>query len=179
MSEERSPYATPESDVEVPLEVAFELADRGARLGGAITDGILVMIAYVPVLYFTITIAEPLSAPIVMLLAGAGGFLTFLAVNGYLLATSGQTVAKRILGIQIVSVKDSEPLPFWKLILLRYLPFFAIAQVPVVGLIVGLVNPLTIFGKEKRCMHDYLAGTKVVVYAAPVEPWVGLTKQQD
>ena len=179
MNDERSPYASPESDVEVPLEVAIELADRGARLGGAITDLILVMIAFLPVLYFAVVLIEPKSNATTTLVAGISVFLSFLVVNGYLLATSGQTVAKRILGIQIVSVEDSKPLPLWKLIGLRYLPFFVIAQIPVIAIVVGLANALTIFGKEKRCLHDYLAGTKVVVYSEPVEPWIGLTKQQD
>ena len=37
-----------------------------------------------------------------------------------------------------------------------------VAQLPVIGAILGLVNILFIFGPEKRCLHDYIAGTRVI-----------------
>jgi hypothetical protein len=42
------------------------------------------------------------------------------------------------------------------------LPMQVISFIPGVGSIVaGLVDPLFIFGKDKRCLHDYIAKTKV------------------
>jgi len=37
-----------------------------------------------------------------------------------------------------------------------------VSQVPQVGGLIGLVDILFIFGKERRCLHDLLAGTRVV-----------------
>ena len=49
-----------------------------------------------------------------------------------------------------------------KLYFLRYLFFSLVSQVPQVGGLIGLVDVLFIFGKERRCLHDLLAGTRVV-----------------
>ena len=49
------------------------------------------------------------------------------------------------------------------LIGLRYLPFWVVGQVWVIGPILSLANPLFIFREDRRCLHDLLAGTKVVV----------------
>ena len=44
----------------------------------------------------------------------------------------------------------------------RMLPMQLIGLIPSFGqFISGIVNPLFIFGKERRCLHDYLAKTKV------------------
>ena len=94
---------------------------------------------------------------------GFVGIVAFVALNGYLLATSGQSIGKRIVGTRIVSVHDGKILPFGKVIGLRYLPFWVIAQVPFIGqVITGLVDPLFIFRGDKRCLHDLVAGTKVI-----------------
>ena len=90
------------------------------------------------------------------------GFVAFLVVNGYLLATRGQTVGKLAAGTRIVSVADNKILPFHKVILLRYLPVWVIAYVPLIGPILGLVNPLFIFREDRRCLHDHIAGTRVI-----------------
>ena len=44
----------------------------------------------------------------------------------------------------------------------RMLPMQLIGFVPSVGqFISGIINPLFIFGKQRRCLHDYIAKTKV------------------
>ncbi len=49
-----------------------------------------------------------------------------------------------------------------KLYTLRYLVFSLVNQIPTVGSLINLVNVLFIFGKERRCLHDRIAGTVVV-----------------
>ena len=39
--------------------------------------------------------------------------------------------------------------------------------VSLLGLLAGTVNILFIFGKQRRCLHDRLAGTKVVDVSKP------------
>lgn len=161
-----NPYASPDAEVEVDDSVQSELAGRWRRLGGSLIDGILLMIVWFPIMMVAgiwdrmMDVQATFSDTLVSTVLGIG---LFLLLNGYLLMTSGQTLAKRTLGMRIVSVADDKILPIGKLIVLRYLPQWVLAQLPVVGGFVGLVDSLFIFGEERRCAHDYIAGTKVVL----------------
>ena len=163
---EQNPYASPDADIQVDTAIPGELAGRGRRLGGSIIDGILMMIIFWPILllfgYWERAVAQQLTAAN-LILVGVVGIGTFLLINGYLLMSSGQTVAKRILRMRIVSVHDDRIVPIGKLIGLRYLPQWVLGQVPVVGGILMLINALFIFGEQRRCVHDLIAGTKVVM----------------
>lgn len=163
MSED-NPYSPPVAEVVVESPHA-ELATRGARLGASFIDGLIVMTVFFAVLYLTnmvnlLTDTEPtLMQALFGFVAGSG---TFFLLNGYLLAKYGQTIGKRILSIQIVSVEDGEILPIWKLVLLRYLPLTVVSQIPLLGAIVSLADPLFIFRDDRRCLHDLIAGSRVV-----------------
>ena len=162
MSEE-NPYAAPEADVTV--DEPFNLASRGARLGGAIVDGLLAAVVIWPTMYFVGYFDKAMQGTATLedeLALNALGFGAFLVINGYLLATRGQTIGKIAAGTRIVSIADGRILPFHKVILLRYLPLWVIAYVPFIGPIVGLINPLFIFREDRRCLHDHVAGTRVV-----------------
>jgi uncharacterized RDD family membrane protein YckC len=62
---------------------------------------------------------------------------------------------------KIVDLSGNIP-HFEKLLVLRYLVLGLVTQIPIIGSLAGLVNALFIFGKERRCVHDYMAGTRVV-----------------
>jgi uncharacterized RDD family membrane protein YckC len=93
---------------------------------------------------------------------GAAGLFVYLAVHGYWLMKSAQTVGKKLLGLQIVNFTDGSPTPGSKIVLARVLPMTVVAQIPTVGIALTLLDPLFIFGKSRRCAHDFIAGTKVV-----------------
>jgi uncharacterized RDD family membrane protein YckC len=97
------------------------------------------------------------------MLLGLFGLAVFLLVNAYLLATSGQTVGKRLVGTRIVSVESNQILPLWKVVVARYLPVQVAGIVPIIGPILSLVDPLFIFREDRRCVHDLIAGTRVIV----------------
>jgi len=86
----------------------------------------------------------------------------FLTVHGYWLSKGAQTVGKRILGIRIVDRRTGAPAAFVKLLLLRYLPVSAVVLVPVVGPFLSMVDVVFIFRRNRRCLHDELAGTIVM-----------------
>ena len=86
----------------------------------------------------------------------------FGLINGRWLVTRGQTVGKRLVGVRIVDAGTREVVPLVKSYGLRFIVVQAITQVPFVGPILALVDPLFIFGERRRCLHDYLAGTIVV-----------------
>ena len=162
-----NPYAPPDSDLAVSEGV--QLASRGLRLAGAMIDGIIAMLVMWPMAYVTgyweKAMVEEQTVADTLLLGGIG-FVTFLVLNGYLLANHGQTIGKRLVKTRIVSVHDEKPLPFGKLISLRYVPVWVVSQVPVLGQIINLVNVLFIFRADRRCIHDHIAGTKVITAGA-------------
>ena len=89
------------------------------------------------------------------------GQTLFLILNGVFLNNNGQTIGKKIMNIKIVSMERNQ-VGIIKLYTLRYLVFSFVNQIPTVGSLINLVNILFIFGKERRCLHDRIAGTCVI-----------------
>ena len=94
----------------------------------------------------------------------------YLILNGYTLWRSGQTLGKAIVGIAIVSASASDndfypyaPAPLWKLIFLRawFFPLLFVIAVPPIGLL-PIIDQLLIFRNNRRCLHDFVAGTVVI-----------------
>jgi uncharacterized RDD family membrane protein YckC len=103
------------------------------------------------------------------------GIAVMLALNGYLLFTRGQTIGKMLTKIQIVDASSGELLPFLRVYVYRYLwmlPIIVVvAFIPgtiddLLVNVVALVDMAMIFGEDRRCLHDYIAGSKVVLYRA-------------
>lgn len=88
--------------------------------------------------------------------------LGLLIYQIYLLSTRGQTLGKKFLGIRIVRFEDEGNPGFVKVFLLRAFVNGLFGAVPFVGGIYSLVDICFIFRDDKRCIHDLLAGTKVV-----------------
>ena len=160
---EQNPYAPPGADVAV--SESQDLAERGTRLGGAIIDGLL-LAGLIWAFVFASGIwsrmveqSNTVTDTVLIFLVSVGAFLL---LNGYLLAKHGQTIGKRLLNMRIVSVQDGRILPFWRVMALRYLPVWVIGYIPLVGSVFSLVNPLFIFREDRRCVHDLIAGTRVV-----------------
>jgi uncharacterized RDD family membrane protein YckC len=169
--DEQNPYASPRAAVEaLESAVEFRLGGRGERLGAALIDALIVISVSFPVMYFLGLWQQALSAALtgqrpgaaVMLASAAIGVGAYLAIQGYPLATAGQTWGKRLLKLRIVNLEGRKP-SFSRLVLLRYGVTRAIAMVPVLGGLYALVDDLFIFRDDRRCIHDLIAGTRVVV----------------
>lgn len=160
-----NPYAAPQSDVERSTS-AGELASRGKRLLAVIVDAIIVSVITVP-LYFVFGIWSSLAngSFVTLLIAGLLSFGVWVAINYVPLEKTGQTIGKKLLGIQIVGVDSRQILPALDIILKRMLPITIAANIPFIGRIAGLVDALMIFRADRRCGHDLIAGTIVVDYA--------------
>lgn len=89
-------------------------------------------------------------------------WLGMLVCQCYLLAIRGQTIGKIVMGLRIVRFEDGGNPGFVKAVLLRTFLWAIITAVPVVGTLVGVVGILFIFRDDQRCLHDHLAGTRVV-----------------
>lgn len=158
-------YKTPESELVKESQDGYELASRMSRLGASILDGLTIACVTLPLMYFTggfdgiTTGVQPSFGYSLMI--GIAGMIAFFVYNMRLLTRDGQTIGKRLLGIRIVDLDNNVP----KLkphLLVRYLTYFLPGQIPIVGQIFSLVNILFIFGKERRCLHDIFAGTRVI-----------------
>lgn len=165
--DEQNPYTTPQAVVADMGD--GELADRGARLGAAIIDGLILMAILLPLMFFGGYFSAAMDAAAqgrqvgigTTLMWGLIGLAVFVAVQFVPLNANGQTWGKKVLGIKIVDLAGGKP-PVGKLIGLRYLPMQVAGAIPVVGPIIGLVNILMIFRGDRRCGHDLIAGTRVV-----------------
>ena len=142
-------------------KVAGEKATRSDRLVAAIIDGVLGVVCFIPV--FILLGFDNLSQPTLTLSAGLLGYgiLSTLVLHGYLMYQRGQTIGKSLMSIRIENL-DGTQASFTTIYFKRMLSMQLLSLVPSVGqFIAGFVNPLFIFGKDKRCLHDHLAGTKV------------------
>jgi len=169
-----NPYTTPQTQPQnfaTPTEPSYiELASRWARLGAAAIDGIIMMIIFVPLVFGIIFFSssngsmESLSTLSYgyQILITVLAIAVYVGINGYFLVKSGQTVGKKVLGIQIVSHETHQLLTFGKVIGIRYIATVLIAQIPFLGKPFNIIDTLFIFGAEKRCIHDLMAGTIVI-----------------
>ena len=122
-----NPYAPPETggvSEFVTDPRGDELARRLTRLAAAIVDGILLLVILVPVQfatgYFQRAMAQQ-QGLLEQLLMSLLGVVTMLVLNGYLLATRGQTIGKVLTKIQIVDVQSGKLLPFVQVYVYRNL----------------------------------------------------------
>lgn len=167
-----NPYEPPKAEVlgEGPVEKLPQtaLASRWRRLWGGTIDSLLLMSVNLPIIIFlmpetweraksgTMTLGESL-------VGIAIGAVVFLAFNGYLLARRGQTIGKLALGMRIVSRESGQLLPLRRLLGLRYGPLWLLGLFPVASQFGGVINALFIFRRDRRCIHDHIAGTIVTM----------------
>lgn len=171
-----NPYAPPTADTDQaiwPTQQAGDeplLADRGTRLGAAILDTLLYAACMIPgIVIGTMSglTDHSYGQEKVYTIVGLGIlFVLPLAIyQWYKIATTGQSLAKKWLRIRIVKM-DNSPVDFVSGVLLRaWVPqiIFTVVNAVVSVNILGLVDVLWIFGNARRCLHDYIAGTKVVL----------------
>ena len=77
-------------------------------------------------------------------------------------AISGQTIGKKLLKIRIVREPGHAAAGFVHAWLLRNFVTGFIRAVPWSGFVFTLVDVCFIFRDDRRCLHDLIAGTKVV-----------------
>ena len=163
---EHNPYDAPSATVADIDTQQVVLADRGMRLVAAIIDGLLLLAVLVPTMFLGGYVSSILAGVepsfLTQLQWGVIGFLILLVIQGFPLYSTGQTWGKKALGMKIVDLQGNKP-EFGRLIALRYLSTQVIAMIPVVGVIYGFVDALFIFGSDRRCLHDKIAGTRVVL----------------
>ncbi|MGE3844000.1 MAG: RDD family protein, partial [Vicinamibacterales bacterium] len=144
-----------------PVRRTEESGDRpaaiGVRLGAAFVDAVILIAIDFAVVYFTLQLTQldftrVGSLPFLPLLA----FIALLN-GGYFIGftvASGQTIGKMATGIQVVS-ESARKVSLGAAILRA-------AGLLVTVLSVGVGYLPALFGRERRALHDRLAGTRVI-----------------
>lgn len=185
MSLSENPYAAPTSDLlaESPDREGVVLASRLKRLGAVLLDlvvlgGSQILVLFLVGLVIGRNLVEELfaTAPNDDLDMFATNLLdwtvyaglsidatVFLVINGYLLASRGQTIGKFLMNIAIVSEDTHQVNPIGRLLILRYFPIY-ILQLVMYFLysIVFIIDAIFVFRKDRRTLHDMVAGTTVI-----------------
>ncbi len=169
-----APLATPEGRLPTGVyQEGLPLAALGDRLAGSIIDGLITTVVYLPVYFILLAIAVSLGGldgdgaglfTSIILIVGAVVILVacFLAINGHLLSSRGQTVGKYVMRMQIQTDSDSRIPEFWPMFFKRYVALWALGMIPYIGALVGIIDALAVFRQSRKCLHDEIAGTKVV-----------------
>ena len=147
---------------------SLELASHGQRLAGAVIDLVFQAALGLPLLFF-LGLTPDLGATLDLhmdllekLRAAAAGWLAYLLLNGWLLHSKGQTLGKWIVGTRIVDLDGQVP-PLARVMLLRLMLLGVLtAAIPSMGWALSLFNVLLVFRADRRCLHDHIAGTRVV-----------------
>ncbi|ALN58501.1 MULTISPECIES: RDD family protein [Lysobacter] len=165
----QNPYQSPQSPLIAPNGGEQELADRGIRLVAAIIDGVILMVLLVPLMFIggymdaVMQAAQTGQQPYGLQIAwGVGALLLFFAVQYLPLSQNGQTWGKKVMKIKIVDQDGNKP-DLVTLMGKRYLFQNGIGLIPCLGGLISLVDVLMIFRQDRRCLHDQIAGTRVVV----------------
>ncbi len=94
--------------------------------------------------------------------------VSYFAIHGYLLVRTGQTLGKKLVGLELVSTDGGTPLELWRHALRAFaIPsavLFALLVHFTLGAIVALlliIDPLVALAAHKRSLHDYIVGSVV------------------
>jgi uncharacterized RDD family membrane protein YckC len=184
-----NPYSPPESEFNANLPAnahGIELAERSTRLAAATLDGLLATVPFTPGLFLGIyavvryeldpgDLADVGKTEVHAMvgrdeaLALFGGLLVlgllvFLGIAIYqwiLISRTGQSLGKRWTGIRIERMDGSRVTFGTGVVLRNWIPKL-MSAIPYLGWIFQLVDCLYIYRQDHRCLHDHIAGTRVV-----------------
>jgi uncharacterized RDD family membrane protein YckC len=187
MSEE-NPYTPPVNQVEDPpiqsaVPSSHNYASLGARFLGKLID-VLIMIPLGLVIGVGYALVSPPTKVIVVektsdlfsmgatgygygetLLLAVLGIAAYIGIQWTFWASTGQSIGKKVMKTQVVNLDGSQA-SAKTIALKRYAIMSLIGNVPVAGGLVSLIGVLLIFRRDRNCLHDDIAKTRVVKFAA-------------
>lgn len=137
------------------------LAEPGRRLGAIALDSVIATVCIGAGLMVMEVDRSDVVQIIGWIMVGVGT-LGLLITQIYLLSTRGQTLGKKIVGVRIVRFEDNSNPGFLHACLVRLLVPSLLNSIPILGFVFFIIDSCFIFRDDRRCIHDLLAGTKVV-----------------
>lgn len=184
---EQNPYAPPESEPQESPSLEkggrLQYATLGQRFLGAIIDG-LIMVPIVLVTVFLVALADGLSIKedglgIIFFKFAEAGFLTnlvtsllfmgaYMGVQWNFWSSTSQSIGKKLMKTQIVNL-DGTPADVKTIAFKRYLPIIVATSFTPENLsnVIAFLDAVLIFRRERNCLHDDIAKTRVVIYSKP------------
>ncbi|HKB59724.1 MAG TPA: RDD family protein [Gallionellaceae bacterium] len=164
-----NPYRAPSAEIaDIPENGELELAGIGHRFGAFVIDlaislSLLFALAYASGTFDAVWDSEDSHSGA----AEMSGitFALFILTQSYFLKKHGQTIGKKIVGIRIVD-RDGNLPGLGRLLFRRYLPICLYNAISVLGTLLAVIDVLLVFRRDRRCLHDMLAGTRVVMHNA-------------
>ncbi|HEV7446896.1 MAG TPA: RDD family protein [Steroidobacteraceae bacterium] len=166
-----------------PRSAPGSLAERGSRLLAATLDELILLAVSLPMIIGAMPAmvalvggavggeadVESLDTMSVLraMVGGPGTSITVLAliawciITAWLVATNGQSIGKRLVGIKVVRT-DGSRASFARIFLLRNVVNGLPNLLPYVGWLYQLIDPLLIYQESRQCLHDRIADTIVV-----------------
>jgi uncharacterized RDD family membrane protein YckC len=157
--------------------LTFEPAGRGRRLAAYLLNVLVVFV--VPIVIAALVAPDAFDRPHKVLDPATGklvaanaqatalfgavmatGWLIAMLANGILLGLRKQSLGKLLVGIE-VRRRDGSRAGFWRLFGLRGALGFA--PTFVIGVLAPIIDGAFIFRRDRRCVHDMVADTIVVV----------------
>lgn len=167
-----NPYAPPPlaefgtADIAMASGGFHDLADLSTRFVGALIDAGLYLVAACLGLLAVAAVAEFQGLRISELDQELLYGIVFVPVvplaiaQWVLISTTAQSFGKRALGMRIVRHSDGAPVGFVRGVLLRSIVSRVLMRL--MCRLGSLIDVLVIFTSDRRCLHDYIAGTVVV-----------------
>ncbi|MCH1500218.1 MAG: RDD family protein [Akkermansiaceae bacterium] len=164
------------------LPSSHNYASLGARFSGKLIDvlimiplGLVIGIGYALVSPPKVIAVEKTSDLFSMGATGYGygetlllavlGIAAYIGIQWTFWASTGQSIGKKVMKTQVVNLDGSQA-SAKTIALKRYAIMSLIANVPVAGSLVSLIGVLLIFRRDRNCLHDDIAKTRVVKFAA-------------
>ncbi|MCF7485742.1 RDD family protein [Vibrio splendidus] len=146
------------------------LASRWSRVGASLIDGLIGIAMMTPIFLYTDYFQKIFDTGKIdtteLLIASAYGWLVFFLLHGYLLHKKGQTIGKNLMEIAIVDM-EGKYIGLFKIVGKRMIPMTIVTYIPVIGHFITTLDCLFVLRKDKRCLHDLIAGTQVVSVSVP------------
>ena len=186
MSEE-NPYTPPVNQVEAPpvqsaVPGLHNYASLGQRFLGKLID-VLIMIPLGLVIGVGYALVSPPTKVIVVektsdlfsmgatgygygetLLLAVLGIAAYIGIQWTFWASTGQSIGKKVMKTQVVNLDGSQATAK-TIAFKRYAIMGLIGNVPVAGMLVSLIGVLLIFRRDRNCLHDDIAKTRVIKFA--------------
>lgn len=141
----QTPIAPPKAPPKPAPMTTSALASRGSRLLAAIVDSAAFLCVYAAFLLNSMTLF-------------ALGVCALIAIQIYFLSSRGQTIGKMVMNVKIVKMDTGKNGGFGPNVLMRAIVNGVLGIIP----LYSLVDVLFIFREDRRCIHDMIAGTRVV-----------------